>query len=151
RRSMPPAVPPRPPRRPARPSRSVLRRRRIAAVAGIAVLAGGLAWGATAVLGGDAAGGRIALAPSYVAAWQRQDYRAMHRLLTPELRRRVTLRDFAGLHRGLLSTATATGAPVADADAARVQGDAVRIPLRVPTRAFGTVRAAVTLPVSLDG
>lgn len=91
---------------------------------------------------------RLAIAQAYLTAWARQDYAAMHGMLTPIARREFSLDRFAAIHRRQLQTATATAAPRPDVDP-EVRGDTVRVRLRVPTFAFGTVRAVASLPVSL--
>jgi len=98
--------------------------------------------------GDDPAARRADVARDYAAAWQRGDYAAMRALLAPALRREVTLAEFRGLHEALLATATAERPPRL-AGPVTVDGDVARVPLRVATRAFGAVRAAVALPIAL--
>ena len=103
--------------------------------------------GAIALLRGD--GGeaeRVALGRAYVRAWQHGDYAAMHALLTPGARRATPAARFAHLHRVALQTATA--ARVGPPDDVRASEHAVRMRLRVPTHAFGTVAATLTLPLA---
>jgi cell division protein FtsI/penicillin-binding protein 2 len=73
----------------------------------------------------------------------------MYSELSPAERERVRRGAFATAYQRALETATAvgvvTGRPSAD-------GDGVyRIPVRVRTRVFGTVRGAVRLPVAMEG
>lgn len=109
------------------------------AAAGALALAGGGAWIASQS-GEDEA---LIAAQRYGAAWERRDWRTMHRLLPPDQRRALPLRRFAELHEQALSTATATalrtGRP-------RERGDgSYDLPVAVDTRSFGTIRAPVRL------
>ncbi|MDW5593826.1 penicillin-binding transpeptidase domain-containing protein [Conexibacter stalactiti] len=133
-----------------RPSRRVLRQRRIVLVAGC-VIVGAAVTGGVALWGGDdTRAQRVALVQRYVTAWGRGDYATMHRLLTPPVRRRVSLREFAATHRAQLATATAKAGPRVEDGEPRVDGELVSVRLELQTVAFGTVRAAVTLPISLE-
>ena len=76
------------------------------------------------------------------AAWQREDYAAMHRLLSDERRAAVSREELADAYRE--AEATATIADVAPGDP-EADGDAVRLPVTVETRVFGAVRGAVEL------
>lgn len=128
----------------------MVRQRRLALLAACAAVAAGALGGAMVFGGDDERAERIALARGYVAAWGRGDYAAMHRLLTPAARRRVPLRAFAAIHRARSATATALAGPRADGGEPLVDGEQVRLRLGVRTAAFGTVRAAVALPISLE-
>lgn len=92
---------------------------------------------------------QLVLAQRYVGAWERGDYRAMYRLLTPAVQRRVTSRRFAELHREAVAAATATGLTRVGAFSEPRDG-LVRVRMRVRTRAFGALTAAADLPVG-DG
>lgn len=105
--------------------------------------------GAVVLLRGD--GGeaeRVALGRAYVRAWQHGDYAAMHALLTPAARRATPAARFAHLHRTALRIATAPR--IGPADDVSASEHAVRLRLRVPTHAFGSVAATLTLPLD-DG
>ncbi len=128
----------------------MVRQRRLALLAGCVAIAAGALGGATVLGGDDARAERIALARSYVAAWGRGDYAAMHRLLTPAARRRVPLRAFAAIHRARAATASAIAGPRVDGGEPQVDGELVRLRLGVRTAAFGTVRAALALSISLE-
>jgi penicillin-binding protein A len=123
-------------RRPPRRRRVVTRA--LPAVLALGVLAGGAAL--VTARGGD--GGEDAVL-RYAAAWERGDWRAMHRLLLPDERRRLPLRRFAELHTEALDTATATR--LRAGEPAELGDGAWRLPVAVETRAFGAVRSAVTL------
>ncbi|MEA2449735.1 MAG: penicillin-binding protein, partial [Thermoleophilaceae bacterium] len=83
----------------------------------------------------------------FVSAWQHGNYPAMHAMLTPAAQRRVSTDAFAAAYRSAAATATATRI---DAGEIKSDGDRVRVPLRVPTRVFGTVRGTLELHV-VDG
>jgi hypothetical protein len=93
-----------------------------------------------AIGGGDSKAERAA--SDFGAAWERGDYAAMHRLLSPERRRTVSRDELAGAYRQAAATATATGVSVGEPDA---DGSAVRLPVTVNTRIFGQVRGHVAL------
>ncbi|MDX6697936.1 MAG: penicillin-binding protein [Solirubrobacteraceae bacterium] len=83
----------------------------------------------------------------FARAWERSDYQAMYGELDAASRGRVSRVSFARAYQraALVATSTRvrTGEPKKD-------GDAWRLPVRVSTRAFGTVRGDVTVPVGGD-
>jgi peptidoglycan glycosyltransferase len=87
-------------------------------------------------------------AERFAAAWSRGDVAAMYRELSPAARRRVSLKRFVRAYRMAADTATVrtltTGEPVGD-------GAALRLPVRVRTHVFGTIRGDVRLDVGEDG
>ena len=127
-----------------RASSSVYRRRRAVLVAGVAAIAGSITLLTTC--GGESE--QLRAARAYVAAWERGDVAAMRALLTADARRRVTAAALRDRLRTAAETATASG-PVR-ALAFTESDDEVRVRLRVPTRAFGVVRATTALEVD-DG
>jgi cell division protein FtsI/penicillin-binding protein 2 len=84
----------------------------------------------------------------FAAAWARGDYGTMYAQLTAADKTRYTRLRFATAYQDALTTATATkvatGTP-------RKDGDAYRVPVRIATRAFGTIDGDVLLPTSSDG
>jgi cell division protein FtsI/penicillin-binding protein 2 len=84
----------------------------------------------------------------FAAAWERGDYAAMYSELTPSDRRRLTRARFAAVYQDALRTATAAKV---DTARPRKDGSAYRVPVRIPTRAFGTVAGEVVLPATGDG
>src|SRR5215218_5367992 len=78
----------------------------------------------------------------------RGDFAAMYSELSARERARIRRGAFTAAYQRALDTATATrvvtGRPERD-------GDGYRIPVRVRTRVWGTVRGAVRVPVSDDG
>ncbi len=127
------------------PDRAAQRRRRRLRRAGAVAGAAVVAFFAGAVVAARGPVPERELADRYVAAWQRGDWRAMHAELSEADRRRTPLRAFAAAHRDAAATATATSLRAA---APRVRGDdAVAIPTAVRTRAFGTLRATLVLPL----
>ena len=134
------------PRRPRRPVSAVHRRRRLALLAVVAAL------GTLTVLLSTCSRGeseRMRVAQAYARAWERGDERAMQRLLTPQSRRRVSVARLTGALRRAAEIATASG-PVRALSFAEADGG-VRVRMRVPTHAFGVVRASLLLPVEGDG
>nr|WP_246345620.1 penicillin-binding transpeptidase domain-containing protein [Conexibacter arvalis] len=92
---------------------------------------------------------RLKSARAWVAAWERGDARAMHRLLDPRSSRAVSVADLRAALARAGATATADG-PV-HALAVSETDDGAEATLRVPTRAFGTVRAKTAIEVGDDG
>ena len=84
----------------------------------------------------------------FTAAWERGDYAAMYSELTAADRDRVPRARFTAAYLDALQTATA--AQVATARP-RKDGSAYHVPVRIPTRAFGTVTGQVVLPATSDG
>jgi penicillin-binding protein A len=87
-------------------------------------------------------------ARSFAAAWERGDYVTMYTHLTDADRERITRLRFVEAYRETMRVATAakvtTGEP-------RRDGDVYRVPVRVDTRAFGTVDGEVLVSVADDG
>ncbi len=127
-----------------RRDRVVRRALPIAALALIAFVAGAVVGSG----GSDAGRGAVT---AYAKAWSGGDWATMHSELTADARRRVALLPFVNLNRAALATATAsetsvrTGRPEKDGD------HAWRVPVTVRTRAFGTIRGSVVVPVEQDG
>jgi hypothetical protein len=124
---------------------AVHRRRRLALAAVVVALAGLVA--ALATCGGESE--RLRTARAWAAAWERGDVPAMHALLAPASRRRLTAEALRDRLRSAAKTATTTG-PVR-ALAVTETDDGARLRLQVPTRVFGPVRATTALPVGDDG
>src|SRR5215213_2415086 len=129
-----------------RPSSDRARKRRRVLAAGAALA--GAAFAAGLVAGALHVPGAQRTAERFAAAWQRGDFAAMYSELSDVERARVRRRAFTSAYQRALDTATArrvaTGPPRGD-------GDAYRIPVRVDTRIFGTVRGAVRVPVDDAG
>jgi cell division protein FtsI/penicillin-binding protein 2 len=87
-------------------------------------------------------------AERFAAAWERGDYAAMYSELTAADRGRVPRARFTAAYEDALHTATAAKV---DTARPRKDGSAYRMPVRIPTRAFGTVAGEVVLPTSNDG
>jgi penicillin-binding protein A len=119
--------------------------RRIAPIAGVAVLA----FGAGAVLGGQHVPASQHVAERYVQAWAQGDLGRMYELTDASDHDR-SLRSFARAYRDAESTATVTR--VAFGEAKDVGDSVVEVPAVIETVAFGTVRKALRLPVTeVDG
>jgi peptidoglycan glycosyltransferase len=78
----------------------------------------------------------------FAAAWEREDYAAMHRLLSAERQAAVTREGLADAYRDAAATATATRITAGDPES---DGDVVRLPVTVDTRIFGRIRGSVEL------
>ena len=87
------------------------------------------------------------VAEDFAAAWERGDYGAMWRLLTPEAQEETTPQELNEAYRGALATATGTRVDTGDV---KKEGDGASLRANVRTRIFGTVEGRVTLPVE-DG
>jgi penicillin-binding protein A len=87
-------------------------------------------------------------AERFAAAWERGDYAAMYSELTAADRDRVPRARFTAAYEDTLRTATAAKVDTAEP---RKDGSAYRVPVRIPTRAFGTVTGEVVLPTTDDG
>jgi cell division protein FtsI/penicillin-binding protein 2 len=111
----------------------------MAGLAAVSLIAG-LAAGA----GTESAAERTA--SRFTDAWQRGDYRAMHRLLTPASRDLHPLPAFRRAYDR--AAATATVRRIDPDDPVGTHGDAVTVPVVVETRVFGDLRGNVEVPVS---
>lgn len=86
-------------------------------------------------------------AAELAAAWERGDYRTIHRLLSARSRATVSPEQLETAYRDAAATATATAIRTSDPEQ---DGDVVRLPVTVETRIFGTLSGDVELPVA-DG
>ena len=107
-------------------------------VAALALVAG-------LIVGGSVDSGAERTARDFGHAWERGDYRRMHELLTPAAQARWPEARLRRAYSDAATTATArklvVGGPHGES------GDAVRLPVEVRTRIFGTVRGDVLVPV----
>ena len=108
-----------------------------------------LAFGAGAIIGARHTSGEQQVAAAFAQAWEREDYAAMHALLTEDARAQTSLDGLARAYRTAAATATARDVRVGDAREA--EDDRVELPVRVRTRLFGTIRDTVRLPVRESG
>ena len=104
-----------------------------------------------ALLGGVVVGsgfqsGSERVAERFTQAWERGDYGAMYRLLSSPSRSRYPGTDFQRAYENARATSTAVEVRADDPDGTR--DGAVRVPIAVRTRIFGTIRGDVALPVS---
>ena len=83
-----------------------------------------------------------AVAESFAHAWQRGNYPAMYVTLDPAQRRSIPLSIFTAAYRRAATTSTATRVSTGKL---RQSGDDWIVPVRVHTRAFGTIRGTVRL------
>jgi cell division protein FtsI/penicillin-binding protein 2 len=81
----------------------------------------------------------------FMAAWERGDHAAMWRLTTAESRREDSQAQFAASYRDAARQATVTGVDAGPVGPLR--DDRVRVPVRVATRLFGTLRGTLTVQV----
>ena len=85
-------------------------------------------------------------AERYARAWAKGDWGAMHAMLTSDARERTGLADFRRAHERAAATATATR--LRAGEASKPSDDVVRVPVRISTRVFGTVRTELELPLT---
>lgn len=120
-----------------------LARRGLPALIGVGALAIGLGL----ALGSLHESGAKRAAERFAAAWEHQDWAALHGTLSAGARGRVSAARLASLYEDANALATvvsvAAGAPVED-------GHVVRLPATVRTRAFGVLQGDVELPVEGD-
>lgn len=117
-----------------------LTHRALPAFAAVAALA--FVFGLTVGGGHDSDTERVAR--DFSAAWQKEDYAAMHRLLSTEARAAITRERFAAAYDDASATATTRRLAIADPEA---DGDVARLPVTAHTTAFGAVHGHVELPV----
>jgi hypothetical protein len=117
-----------------------LTHRALPAAAVVAVLS--LVLGLTVGGGRDSESERVAR--DFAAAWQKQDYGAMHRLLSTDARAAVSRERLASAYRAAAATATTRSLAIADPQA---DGDVVRLPVTAHTEVFGPVSGPVEIPV----
>ena len=108
-----------------------------------------LAFGVGAFLGAGHTSAEQDVADRFARAWERGDFEAMHALLTENARARTSLDGLARAYR--TTAANATAREVRVGEARDPEDDVVAVPVRVPTRLFGTIRGTVRLPVRDSG
>ena len=111
--------------------------RSLAAVAAVALVVG-------LIVGGSAQSGAERTARDFTSAWERGDYGAMYKLLTPAARKRVSAAEFRSTYAFAAATATATAIA---AGKVKGEGDGARVRIAARTRIFGVVRGEVVVPV----
>ena len=104
-----------------------------------------IAFAAGAVEGSLSEDLRRDAAERYGQAWERDDYAEMHGLLDANSRRRTPLAEFVAAHRAAAQTLTVATLRAGDARAAGEE--AMRLPVAVETRVFGTLRTTLDLNV----
>lgn len=124
------------------------RRRRLTRRALPAGALAALALTAGIVLGSRETSAAERTAAEFASAWERDDRRAMYRLLSQAARARVTGEQFAAAYDAAAATATATAIHAAEPE---TDGERVRLAVKVDTRVFGPIAGAVELTVADDG
>lgn len=122
-----------------------LTRRLLPAVACVALVA--LAVGVIAGARHESSAERAAR--DFAAAWEREDFRGMHALLTPAAQARYPLADFTRAYRLTTAMATTRSLDAHDPDGERDGG--VVIPTTVRTRVFGALDGDLVVPAGDDG
>ena len=89
------------------------------------------------------------VADRFASAWQRGNYAAMYRELTPEARSRTPFARFQAAY--VEAAATATAVRIRAGKAKEPSDGAVPVPITVRTRIFGTVRRTLRLTFTGDG
>ena len=121
------------------------RRRRIThRAAPVAAIVAGLALILGLIVGGGSDSETERVAREFSAAWQDQDYAAMHRLLTADTRAAVSREQLASAYRDAAATATTRRLSIADPD---TDGEVARLPVTAHTAVFGPISGPVELPV----
>src|SRR5919201_509291 len=132
----------------ARSGTRVARRRRLIRRTSALVACAAVAFAAGAVVGARHTSSEQRAARAFASAWERGDFAAMYALLTREARRRIAATGFISAYRGATAIATTTG--VDAGRPAREQDGVVSVPMQVRTRVFGTLHAALALPVKQE-
>jgi hypothetical protein len=88
------------------------------------------------------------VARDFSAAWQKEDYGAMHRLLSAEVRAAVSREQLTAAYRDAAATATTRRLTIADPE---TDGDVARLPVTAHTAVFGPVSGPVELRVVEGG
>ncbi len=112
----------------------------------LAVLAGAAGVGYVLLARQAATDRRQDAVDRFVAAWERGDYPAMWRSITPERRRDWPLAEFASSYRIAAQAATVEDVEVRPAP--KLAGGRAPVRVRVRTRDFGELRGPVTLRVA---
>ena len=120
-----------------------LARRRLVATALIVI-----ALLACAIAIAQCGGGGREVAERYANAWERQDFAAMHSLLSDQSKRDVPLDRFVEIQREALATATVR--KLAAKEAKGPEGDVVAVPFEVETRIFGTLPLTARIRLTED-
>jgi hypothetical protein len=105
----------------------------------------GLAFAAGIAVGASNEDPRRTVAQNFVDAWSRGDYAAMRGMLTPEDREAVSAKRFSNAYRQAARQSTLSA--VTAGEAAEPENGAVRVPVALRTRLFGTIRGELVLPV----
>ncbi len=100
------------------------------------------------VVGSGFQSGSERVAERFTEAWERGDHAAMYGLLSDSSRARYPRDDFRRAYENARGTSTAVEIRADDPDG--TSGGAVRVPIAVRTRIFGTIRDHVEVPVSDD-
>src|SRR3954447_773410 len=111
------------------------------------VALGAFALGIGILVGGLGESGTERTAREFVGAWEKGDFRSMHRLIQPSDRDRAPLAAFRGAYERAAATATTESI---EAGRVRDDGGRARIPITVRTRIFGVVRGTIVLDVKDD-
>jgi cell division protein FtsI/penicillin-binding protein 2 len=106
-----------------------------------------IALAAGVMVGALATPASVRAAREFSRAWERGDYRAMYALLTDDAKSKTSRREFVSAYRADARIATLRDLRV---ERVRRNGDSVELTVAARTRAFGTVRHAVSLPF-VDG
>jgi peptidoglycan glycosyltransferase len=108
-------------------------------LAGVALLAG-------ALVGSSMTSASERTAQDFAEAWERDDLRAMHALLTDEAQRRYPFKRFRAAYRRAAATATQTAIEAEEPSGER-DGELV-LPVVVETHVFGRQAGELLVPVS---
>jgi peptidoglycan glycosyltransferase len=130
------------------PTEAARRRRLLTRALPIALLALA-AFIAGAIAGADSA--ELSAAQRFADAWERQDFAAMYRELTPESARRYPLPEFTDDYDRAQATVTVANVTAGKPSHAESGGrDVAAVPVSLDTHAFGQISGGLELPLD-DG
>jgi peptidoglycan glycosyltransferase len=131
----------------ARPGPRRAPRRLWPGLAAVVLVGGGITVAALVIAHNRREGAERRVVQRFDRAWERADFRRMYDQLDAGSRRRVSRGAFVGAYRRAAAIATVAGVR---AGRPQHRGDAWTVPVTVRTRAFGTQRGDVRLPVHGD-
>jgi penicillin-binding protein A len=101
-----------------------------------------------AVIGRE--GNDLGAAQRFASAWERQDFTAMYREISPQAARRYPLARFTADYEKAQRAATVKQVSVGDASETDSSPAAASVPVTIETNAFGTLSGDLVLPLSGD-
>ena len=113
---------------------------------GLLALAAFLVW---AVGGGG--GAELSAAKRFAQGWERQDFAAMHREISPKAAKRYPVAEFTGEYGTAQELATVARVTIGEPSATESEGRAAaEVPVSLKTHAFGEISGRLVLPLAGD-